>query len=135
MTKKRISIIDAARSARKLQEEKDGKREISDFSTPAIRTAALGFENQYKDDKRRAGSANKKRQGIWIAVCHLRREDPHMDADSLWNNLDGKTIDDRWDLDLDGKRINQYDRETEVTTSIAFSTFVRHYYSQAIAKK
>lgn len=134
MTKKRISITDVARAARKLQEEKDGKRKISDFSTPALRQASLGFESQYKDDKSRAGSAEKKKQGIWSAVKQIRHDDPHIDADSLWHSLNGARIEPRWELDVDGDRIYQTDLESGKIEDIGYSTFVRHYFTKAKPK-
>ncbi len=132
--KTRITIADVGRSARKLQEEKDGLIEISDASAPTIRKIATGFEEQYKEDKRRAGSVSKKKNGIWLATCELRSEDPEMSADAIWQNLHNRTVDDRWNLELDGERIIQMDMDTEKTESIKFNTFKRHYFSEVLKK-
>lgn len=128
MAKKNITTLEVARAARKLQEEKDGKRIISDFSTPALREFAFEFENQYRSKKSRAGSVSKKKRGILLAALDIQRQDPYIDADSLWHRLDNHTQDFRWDLELDGDRLLQFDRETNKESSITYSTFVRHYF-------
>ena len=113
---------------------KDGERIISDFSTPSLREAALSFEDQYKERKSRAGSANKKKQGIWQAVCEIRAKSPDMDADAVWENLDGMRVAFKWELWIDDDRVSQIDLETNKSADIKFSTFVRHYYSKAMKK-
>jgi len=130
----KITVGDVGRAARKLQEEKDGIIEISESSAPALRKIATVFEGQYKEDKRRAGSVSKKKKGIWLATCKLRNEDPEMSADAIWQNLHNRTVDGRWNLELDGDRIIQMDMDAEKTESIKFNTFQRHYFSKVPKK-
>lgn len=112
--KKRITVGDVGRAARKLQEEKDGLIEISDFSTPALSEIALRFEDQYKDGQRRAGSVNKKKQGIWLATLDLLARDPAMTPRQAWDAL--KTVDlMEWVLDIeDGKLFMRYEGDDPI---------------------
>jgi hypothetical protein len=138
-TSKKILVADVARAAKKLQEEKDGERVISDFSTPALREFALSFGDQYKEQQSRNASSkeDKRDQGLWIAVKEIRETSPEMDAAAVWNNLDGRRVGTRWALDLEDDHVVQIDNESDKTIKtkeIKFITFKRHYYYEVLKK-
>ena len=127
------SISDLARAARKLQEERDGKREISDFSAPALRHIALDFESNYKQQQSRAGSKSKRKEGIWKAVREIRKANPEMHRDAVWENLYNYRIDE-WLIEIEEDRLLETNFSTGKTKSISRSTFNRHYFSNVLKK-
>ena len=135
-TSKKIFVADVARAAKKLQEEKDGDRVISDFSTPALREFALSFGDQYKEQQSRAASSkeDKRNQGLWIAVKKIRENSPGLKVAAVWNYLDGRRVGTRWALDIEDDHVVQIDNESDKTKKIKFITFERHYYYEVLKK-
>ena len=129
-----ISVADIARTERKLQEEKDGDRVISDHSATALKENAFSFEELYREQHRRAGSKRKIKEGIWLAVKEIRERHPDMDAQAVWHNLHGYRVGTRWSLDIEDDYIYQDDSETGKSQKIKFNTYSRHYYSKVLKK-
>jgi hypothetical protein len=128
----RFEKRDSDRLSLKAVRQASGDKQYSDFTTRAMTYVVPGHLMQERQDKARSGSASKKKQGIWLAVCEIRASDPNMDADAVWKNLDGRDVEGRWTLELDEDTVYQYRLGTDETKSIKYSTFVRHYYKEAL---
>ena len=135
--KANVTIAEVARSAKKLQEEKDGNRIISDSSAPALSEFALNFEPQYKDKQRRAGSANKKKMGILLATSKLLERSPDMTAKQAWDELENADLLD-WVLEIeDGKLFMRYEgtdpvlKQRKNPRPIKFKTYRTEYFRLA----
>lgn len=131
---KKILVSDVARAARKLQEEKDGDRELSGYSGTALREIALGFEDQYSEQQSKNASSreSKKVQGLWLAIKELRQTYPNMEAREVWETVHGRRIGTRWILEIEDGEMQQIDNETGQTKSVTYNTFVRHYFSEVL---
>ena len=125
---------DHDRLALKSAEAVNDERDLSDFTAKAAGYVVAGYQEQYKKGKSRIGAADKKKKGIWSAVVQLRREHPDIDPDAVWNNLNSKTVDNQWDLEIRDGRLYQYDADAGKETSISFETFARHYFAKAKPK-
>ena len=125
--KKKFTVIDVVRVARKLQEEKDGKRIISDSSATAHLEIVPGFEEQYLGQKSEAGSRIKRNDLIWQATLEILEKNPKATPREVWEILDMVELPFGWALETADEKIflryEGLDPKIKNPASISFSAF------------
>ncbi len=121
---------DHDRLARKGVDQAFGGGDYSEATGTAASYVVPAFQEQERKQKSIAGSANKKKMGIWNGVQQHLASNPDYDADSLWTSLDHTRVDFKWELWIDEDRIYQSNLDSDKTVSIKKSTFIRHYYNE-----
>lgn len=128
---RRFSRADYDRLARKAALAAKGTRELSEESASAAVHVVLGYQEQYAEDKRRAGRTAKFKAGIRLATETLIRQHPTATACEIWKYFPNIELDDmRWDFYIDGEKLVQVDGRTNKENAITFETFRKEYYSK-----
>lgn len=109
---------------------------ISEASAVTARSITSEYHRQCIEDQSNAGSAPKRKEGIWEATIGLVKRKPDITAPEAWNEFSEspwESTDSKFEVYRDGDRLVQIDHRPGKRREVAikYETFRREYLAKA----